>query len=389
MTSEERRERRYQRRKHRRYMNKLNRSDKLGTVSTVYSFHKLYKAGKACCKNVRWKQSTQNFERHLFSITAVAVVRIANSKWKFSRYNFFWLRERGKFRRIAAPNIRDRQPEKLMTTDILKPVYNSLIYQYNCASQTGKGLHYNFRVLKAKIRQFIKEYEDGYVLILDLHHFFPSASRYEIRKNHEHLLFNNEIVRLCDIFLDNFPATDSLKLTGMPLGVEPSQIEMVSIMNSLDSWMVCQTDVYFMCHYMDDYLCIDPSYERLLTIEHEFTAKLEAMGMSLNHNKTKLQSIYKPFKYCKATFQIRSSGRITMRCNKHSITHFKLRFRRLIMNVAEGKQTLESVNKQFKADLGYYKTYEEHNTILNFNRYYNYLIEKYLGGTDYVQNSCN
>ena len=69
MTSTERHEARYHRRKAARLARKQARCAALGPAETVFSYRKLFRWGKKCCNNVRWKQSTQNFEAHLFSGT--------------------------------------------------------------------------------------------------------------------------------------------------------------------------------------------------------------------------------------------------------------------------------------------------------------------------------
>ena len=63
MTSQERREARYQRRKAKRQAKREARCAALGPIDKVFSYRKMFFYG-------RWKQSTQNFELHLFSGTA-------------------------------------------------------------------------------------------------------------------------------------------------------------------------------------------------------------------------------------------------------------------------------------------------------------------------------
>ena len=70
MTSQERREGRYQRRKAKRQERKQARCDALGPINKVFSYRKMFRYGRKCCNGVRWKQSVQNFELHLFSGTA-------------------------------------------------------------------------------------------------------------------------------------------------------------------------------------------------------------------------------------------------------------------------------------------------------------------------------
>lgn len=70
MTSHERHEARYQRRKAKREQRKIERARAVGGLARVFTYNAMYKAGKKCCNGVRWKNSTQRFELHLFSETA-------------------------------------------------------------------------------------------------------------------------------------------------------------------------------------------------------------------------------------------------------------------------------------------------------------------------------
>ena len=82
MTSEERREARYHRRKSKRQANRLKRSKEVGTLQDVFNYHDMFFYGRKCCTGVRWKQSTQNFELHLFSGTAKRRREVLDGKWK-------------------------------------------------------------------------------------------------------------------------------------------------------------------------------------------------------------------------------------------------------------------------------------------------------------------
>ena len=47
----------------------------------------------------------------------------------------------------------------------------------------------------------------------------------------------------------------------MPLGVEPSQLEMMSLPSAVDNWAKCQMGVHCFGHYADDYWAILPDVE--------------------------------------------------------------------------------------------------------------------------------
>lgn len=85
----------------------------LGSLEEVFSYHTMFKYGRKCCNGVRWKQSTQNFERHLFSHTAKQRRLILAKRWRPKKYVHFTVCERGKIRGIDAPHITDRQIHKV------------------------------------------------------------------------------------------------------------------------------------------------------------------------------------------------------------------------------------------------------------------------------------
>lgn len=139
MTSQERHEARFQRCKAKRLERKQARCDSLGPTNKIFSYRKMFFYGKKCCNGVRWKQSVQNFEGHLFSGTATRRRTVLEQQWKPKACSHFTLRERGKIRPIDAPHITDRQIHKTLCNEVLIPLYSpSLIYD-NGASKRERG----------------------------------------------------------------------------------------------------------------------------------------------------------------------------------------------------------------------------------------------------------
>lgn len=118
----------------------------------------MFKWGKKCCNNVRWKQSTQNFERHLFSGTAPPAAGGPFREVRPKPGAHFLLRERGKIRPIDAPHINDRQIHKTLTKEVLEPLYTPGMTYRNGASQQGKGLHFHHKELKKIMREHYRKH---------------------------------------------------------------------------------------------------------------------------------------------------------------------------------------------------------------------------------------
>ena len=151
-------------------------------------------AGRRCCNGVRWKQSTQRFEAHLFSGTARQRRELLDGKWRPHKYVRFTIRERGKTRTIDAPHIKDRQVHKALTRGCLIPLFGpSMIYD-NGASIKGKGLHFCFRRLKEQLRWHYQRYgRSGYVLLMDFSRFFPSAPHETLYQRHRRLILDEDL----------------------------------------------------------------------------------------------------------------------------------------------------------------------------------------------------
>ena len=206
MTSQERHEARYQRRRAARRARQEARCAALGSLEEVFSYHTMFKYGRKCCNGVRWKQSTQNFERHLFSHTAKQRRLILAKRWRPKKYVHFTVCERGKIRGIDAPHITDRQIHKVISKEVLEPLYDpSMIYD-NGASRIGKGLHWQIKRIKQQLARHYRKYgRAGGVLLLDLKKFFPYAPHSIIYQRHQRYILNPDFRRIADTIIDTAP----------------------------------------------------------------------------------------------------------------------------------------------------------------------------------------
>lgn len=372
MTSEERREARYKRRQLRRQRNRQARSDKLGGLEGVFSYHAMFKYGKKCCNGVRWKASTQNFELHLFSGTAKRRRQVLTGKWKPGKTVSFPLRERGKFRIIDAPHITDRQIHKVLTKEVLAPLYCPGMIYDNGASQKGKGLHFHYKRLKEHLRWHYRRHgRTGAMFLMDFHHFFPDAPHALIYERHRELIMDPDLRALADLVVAAVPGG-----VGMPLGVEPSQQEMVALPSFLDNWMKCQLSIHGMGHYMDDYDAALESRERAEQVKEETIRRAEARGLQVNRNKCHVIDLDKPFRFCKAKFQILPSGRIITHGCRDGMKRARRKMRYFRQQVDAGEKTVEQVAEWLKGHIAYYEQFNDHGRVLKLRRlYYALFIE--------------
>ena len=367
MTSEERREARYKRRQERRRRNRQARSDRLGGLEGVFTYHTMFKHGKKCCNGVCWKASTQNFELHLFSGTAKRRREVLTGKWKPGKTVSFPLCERGKFRIIDAPHITDRQIHKVLTKEVLAPLYCPGMIYDNGASQKGKGLHFHYKRLKEHLRWHYRRYgRTGAMFLMDFHHFHAL-----IYERHRELILDPDLRALADLVVAAVPGG-----VGMPLGVEPSQQEMVALPSFLDNWMKCQLSIHGMGHYMDDYDAALESRERAEWVKEEAIRRAEEKGLKVNRNKCHVIDLDKPFRFCKAKFQILPSGRIITHGCRDGMKRARRKLRYFRQQVDTGEKIVEQVAEWLKGPIAYYEQFNDHGRVLKLRRLYYALFIK-------------
>lgn len=379
MTSEERREARYKRRQAKRAANRQKRYETLGPVEKVFSYGEMFKYGRKCCNGVRWKQSVQNFEMHLFSGTAKRRRLVLEQRWKPMKCSHFTLRERGKVRPIDAPHVSDRQVHKTLCNNVLVPLYGPSMIKHNGASQRGKGLHWHFRELKEQLRWHYRRYgRQGGVLLMDLKQFFPSAPHKTIYQRHQQLIPAPPLRWLADTIISHSPCPTPGR--GMPLGVEPSQQEMVALPSSVDNWLKCQKGIKCMGHYMDDYYIILPDIEQLKKLAHEMVRKFAAIGVPVNQRKCKIIPLTKPFKFCKAKFRLLETGKVIVNGCRDGMKRARRKLKLFKKQVEAGRRAMEDVKQFMTCQLAYYKNYNDHGRVLRLSRLCYALFGDIMGG---------
>lgn len=366
MTSKERHDARYRRRIKKREIKRQQRSSQIGGIDGAMSYHKLYKCGKDCCCGVRWKQSTQNFELHIFTKTAINAHRLKNGIWEPDKYNSFLLAERGKIRPIDAPNILDRQVQKAYTRNVLLPLYLPDMIWNNGASLKGKGFTFSKNMLIKDLHSYYRRYgTEGSVILLDFKQFFPSAPHKAIYDRHNKLILDDGL----RVIGDKIVASNKRDF-GMPLGVEASQAEMIALPSPLDNFIKCQLSMKYVGHYMDDYYILVPPHMDAKELLRIVAAKASAIGFTISKSKTKIFPLRKPFKYCKAKYTLTESGAVIVNGNRDSMKRARRKIRAFKNKITNNEMSYIDLWSSINGILSYFDNYHDHNRVLKLRRYF-------------------
>lgn len=283
------------------------------------------------------------------------------------------LHERGKIRPIDAPHITDRQVHKTFDNKVLNIIYPPYMIYDNGASQKGKGLYFAYQRLKRHLRYHYKKYgRNGYIILIDLKQFFPTAPRNTVKKRHKEYLLNKEVMNFADMLIDMLPND-----VGMPLGIETSQLEMVSITSKVDNYFKCQLGIKGFAHYMDDYYIIVDTKEKAHKYLDLFESKMHELGLNISRNKTKIIPLTKKFKFCKATFILSENGKIKTHADRTAMKRARRKLNSFKIKLQNNEIALKNVNEYLQSQIAYFKHHNDHIRILKLKRmYYSIFIKE-------------
>ena len=296
-------------------------------------------------------------------------------RWVPGAYVHFTLSERGKTRPIDAPRIQDRQVHKVFTKKVLLPLYTPSMIYNNGASLPGKGFEFSKRELREDLRWHFRRYgREGYIILIDFKQFFPSVSHEELFKRHEQLLLHPDIRKIGDDVINTVPGEK-----GLPLGVEPSQAEMIAFPSALDNYIKCQLGMKCAGHYMDDYYIILPDVEQLKNVVREMVRRFEAMGIRVNKRKCQIIPLTKPFRFCKARFTLGPTGKVTVNGSRDGIKRARRKLKLFHREFVEGKRPFFDIEQFMECQSSYYRNFDDHGRLLRLQRLYHAI---FFGGKD-------
>ena len=198
---------------------------------------------------------------------------------------------------------------------------------------------------------------------MDFHHFFPDAPHALLYERHRGMILNPDLRQLADLVVAAVPGG-----VGMPLGVEPSQQEMVALPSSLDNRIKAQLSIHGAAHYMDDYYTILPSKQAAEVTAADVIGHAEAMGLQVNAGKSKVVPFSRPFRFCKAKFQVTDTGAVKIHGCRDGMKRARRKLRLFQARVASGEMTVKQVAQWLQTPISYYENFNDHGRVLKLRR---------------------
>ena len=229
--------------------------------SEVCSIQNLVLAWRKARKGKTKRNYVKQFEKNLGKNLKILHEELKNQTYKPLSLKTFILRD-PKTRKISKSHFRDRIVHHALV-NILEPIYENIFIYDNCACRKGKGSLLaldRFREFQRKATKNLTS--SGYCLKADIKQYFREV-------NHD-LLFavlrkkinDEEVMSLVKLILEN-NVRDNPFRKGMPLGNLTSQFFANIYLNELDQFVKHKLKAKYYLRYVDDFVLIDSSKERL------------------------------------------------------------------------------------------------------------------------------
>lgn len=366
------------------------------TFERFCSFDALYDASYKVCRNVRWKDSTINFEENRIETILQTEADLRACEYEQLVFSCFSIIERGKPRDIRACHINDRLVQNALCEESLLPELTPKFIYDNCATLKGKGIDFAQTRVRKHLQAAHKEYglgQDFFGLRIDIRKYFDSIDHQALKNIAKQVIKDEQVYHLCCYLIDTFafkPTQDTSPQPGkvyyvnkkhkyrraanlqsfrpgrkyyeyeeksLGLGSQTSQLFALLALNEVDHFIKEELHIKYYGRYMDDLYLLHNDSKYLAECKLKIEAKLNEIGLSMNQKKTTIIRIspfeksrkgVTPFKYLKWNFYLTTTNRIIQVPFSKKLVHQRRKLRKMHTLWVEGQITTEEVQKSYQ-----------------------------------------
>ncbi len=230
---------------------------------------------------------TLNLESELFNLQQ----QLLNGSYQPGKYRLFTIYER-KPRTIAAAPFRDRVIHHALI-NIIEPLLDKRFIYDSYACRQQKGVHKAI----ARYQNWARRYR--YALKMDILQYFPSIDHILLKEKLRQCIKDTNVLLLFDKIIDSAPpvnlpptwyAGDDLftpieRYTGIPIGNLTSQFLANLYLDGFDHYIKEQLQIKAYLRYVDDFVVLDDSKERLHKTQELIQKFLAAERLRLHPRK--------------------------------------------------------------------------------------------------------
>lgn len=355
----------------------------------------MYDASYKVCRNVRWKDSTINFEENRIETILQTEADLRACEYEQLVFSCFSIIERGKPRDIRACHINDRLVQNALCEQSLLPELTPKFIYDNCATLRGKGIDFALKRVKKHMQKAHREYglnNDFFALRIDIRKYFDSIDHKALKTIAKKVIKDQRVYELCCYLIDTF----SFKLTkdkepipgktyyitkghkyvraaaplfrsgrkyyeyeekSLGLGSQTSQLFALLALNEVDHFIKEVLYIKYYGRYMDDLYLFYNDSQYLAFCQREIEKKLDEIGLSMNQKKTTISRISPidpcdkahgtPMKYLKWDFYITTTNHVIQIPFQKKISQQRRKLRKMATRWAENKIPTEEIQRSY------------------------------------------
>ena len=231
--------------------------------SKIYSIKNLVQAWKEARKGKTKKDYVKDFEKNLGVNLRTLHYELKNQIYKPKPLKTFILRD-PKTRKISKSDFRDRIVHHALVR-IIEPIFDKTFIYDCCANRIGKGSLFalkRFDRFKRKVTNNLRT--EAFCLKADIKHYFQEVHHEILIKIIRRKIKDEKVIWLIKMILEN-NVHDNSQSRGMPLGNLTSQFFANVYLHELDRFVKHGLRVKFYIRYVDDFVLLNSSKEKLLS----------------------------------------------------------------------------------------------------------------------------
>ena len=235
---------------------RLQRGTALPSFDDACSFESLYRAHLAARRGKQDRREVIDFELDLGANLARLSHELAAGTYKLLPYTHFTVTD-PKRREIHALRYRDRVVQHALCDNVVAPLLEPRLIYDNAACRRGRGTHFALARLEGFLREHWRRYgPDGWVLKVDVHHFFATISHEVLLGKLLRVPFDAPTRTLLERIIASYEDSPGC---GLPLGNQTSQWFALYYLDSLDRLVKERLGVRGYVRYMDDMVLLAAS----------------------------------------------------------------------------------------------------------------------------------
>lgn len=319
----------------------------------IVSFENLLKAAQKAQKGKRFKHSTAFFNLNLEKELLCLQRQLTSKTYRHGLYTDFVIHD-PKMRLISAAPYRDRVVHHALC-NVIEPIFDKTFIYDSYACRKGKGTH------KAVDRYTAFARKNIYVLKCDISKYFQSM-------DHENLMsavadkircadtqwLIEEIIcsRIDKSQITYFPGDDLFtpfnRRRGIPIGNLSSQFFSNLYLDGMDHFIKETLGCHRYIRYVDDFVVLDDSKERLREIKKEIEEYLVGLRLRLHPRKSRIHRIKDGIRFL--GFRVFPTHRLL---DKGNALRMRQRMKQMAAEYENGNISLDNVRQRIRSWIGH------------------------------------